>query len=342
MYRVLALAVTWSMLSFPVLADTQNQTKSFPASSGDTLVVLNDFGKVRIRGTDAAEVQAGIQMVSAGKFAPEFQVAAQKAGHEIYIYCFYSGQPQEAMNLEVQVPRFLNLVIWGANPEIDIQGIAGTVRIQSISGKITLQDSTSSTIAVSDRGDIVYRTNIQPQGDIRLESTSGNIQCQIANNLNLRGWLRAGGAVQWDKDPEVRGTSTEKQLGSFGPILNAVSLAGNVRVETGAPGPAARTMASKPLQTAPEIPKIVEAKQQPVQTETKLPNPAPPAPAASTTQPVQMPDGKAISIKVSVDSVLLNVSVRDRISNRSVMGLGKNDFAVYEDGVPQEIQQVQT
>jgi VWFA-related protein len=45
------------------------------------------------------------------------------------------------------------------------------------------------------------------------------------------------------------------------------------------------------------------------------------------------------SLKVNVDSVLLNVSVLDRGSNRSVAGLNKQDFRVYEDGVQQQIDQ---
>jgi Ca-activated chloride channel homolog len=43
---------------------------------------------------------------------------------------------------------------------------------------------------------------------------------------------------------------------------------------------------------------------------------------------------------VNVDSVFLNVSVRDRTTNRSVVGLKKEDFLIYEDGVRQEIDRL--
>jgi VWFA-related protein len=43
---------------------------------------------------------------------------------------------------------------------------------------------------------------------------------------------------------------------------------------------------------------------------------------------------------VNVDTVLLNVSVRDRNSNRSIAGLQKDDFRVYENGVEQQIQEL--
>ncbi len=45
------------------------------------------------------------------------------------------------------------------------------------------------------------------------------------------------------------------------------------------------------------------------------------------------------AVKVDVESVFLNLSVRECNTNRSLAGLQKNDFPVYEDGVRQDIQQ---
>ena len=45
------------------------------------------------------------------------------------------------------------------------------------------------------------------------------------------------------------------------------------------------------------------------------------------------------SVKVAVDQVFLNVSVQERNTNRSVGGLKKEDFLVYEDGVLQQVEQ---
>ncbi len=46
--------------------------------------------------------------------------------------------------------------------------------------------------------------------------------------------------------------------------------------------------------------------------------------------------GQEPPIRVDVELVLLNVSVRDRTTNRSVSGLQAEDFRVYEDGVVQQ------
>lgn len=58
-------------------------------------------------------------------------------------------------------------------------------------------------------------------------------------------------------------------------------------------------------------------------------------PRSATQQTAQ---SSGYKVKVDVDSVFLNVSVRDR-SNRSIAHLQQGDFVVYEDGVPQQIQQ---
>jgi VWFA-related protein len=57
----------------------------------------------------------------------------------------------------------------------------------------------------------------------------------------------------------------------------------------------------------------------------------------------QHPEGdqRGYSIKVNVNTVLLNVSVQDRRTNRSIAGLKKEDFLVYEDGVLQQIDRFQ-
>jgi VWFA-related protein len=54
-------------------------------------------------------------------------------------------------------------------------------------------------------------------------------------------------------------------------------------------------------------------------------------------QPVSSQSG--YSIKVNVDSVFLNVAVRDRKTNRRLAGIKKEDFQIYEDGKLQQIEQ---
>jgi len=61
-------------------------------------------------------------------------------------------------------------------------------------------------------------------------------------------------------------------------------------------------------------------------------------PAARKDQQREAPQ-PGYSVKVAVDSVFLNASVQERNTNRSVAGLKKEDFLVYEDGVLQQVDQ---
>ncbi len=61
--------------------------------------------------------------------------------------------------------------------------------------------------------------------------------------------------------------------------------------------------------------------------------------AAMTESREQEAPQQGYSVKVNVDSVFLNVAVQDRSTNRSVEGLKKEDFLVYEDGILQHVEQ---
>ncbi len=63
-------------------------------------------------------------------------------------------------------------------------------------------------------------------------------------------------------------------------------------------------------------------------------------PKASIQQPQSAPGG--FRLKVDVNSVLLNLSVRDRRTNRGIPNLRKEDFLVYEDGGLQQVDQLIT
>jgi VWFA-related protein len=316
----------------------------------------------------------------ARKSLPE--ISSRKNGTTIFLKAVFSASSGESVDFDIQAPRFLNLTISGASPSIDISGIAGVVRVQNSAGLVLAENLTSSASLGTDSGDIVFRANLQPQQDVRLETTSGDITCEIVDDLNLRGMIRAGGKIFWDMDPIIEAASLEKQLGASGPLLYAGSLKGNVvvRVKPGLarkpatpppsagaanqseapksepvhqPAPPAAPDPQPPAQpptlrrgnvgsSAPGAPQ--EAQSTGKEGEADHPQPAPDREdrrAAATSQPAQPVTVQgSYDVKVSVDSVFLNASVRDRSSNRSIAGLPKRDFLIYEDGVLQEITQM--
>ncbi len=380
---ILALIVQGTTIA-GLQAQAGSETKSFAVQPGDTLALNSDFGKIRIRPSDGASLEIRIQRTAndpSRKGATE--VSSRKSGAILFINAIFSGTAGEGVDFDILAPKFINLTISGANPDIDIAGILGVVRIQDSAGRITAENLISMASLATDSGEILFRVNHQPQGEVRLESTSGNITCEIVDNLNLRSTVRAGGKIFWDMDPTVEAASIERQLGTSGPTLYAGSLKGNVvvRLRPGLSPKTAAPSAPTVAASAPAIPNTAPVRESSQIQTPRLPAPAAPAPvlrretndgtgaqpaqesstatrprAVDPPQPAPQPEGRrtattkdntppvrvagSYDLKVSVDSVFLNASVRDRSTNRSIPGLQKRDFLIYEDGVLQEIDQL--
>ncbi len=317
------------------------ETKSIAVQPGDTLVVNNAFGKVRIQSWDGTVLEVTDRKPTRDLTRKSsVNVELHKSGATITIKSHISGTADQSVDLEIRAPRFLNVTASGQSTDIDVTGLQGIARVQTSSGRVTAENLTSAVSVITESGDITYRTHAQPQGDVTLESTSGSVYCEMGNLLNLRSFVRAGGSISWDADPMLRATSLDKQLGSGGPLLYAGTLKGNVvvRVERGSVTPSAvaaipavqtherNDVSSEPAPVAPQRSSGSTAVDQQAERE--------PSPRDGQ-HPVVLPD----TLKVDVDSVFLNVSVRDRNTNRSLPNLQKEDFRIYEDGVQQQVAQ---
>ncbi len=323
--------------------------KSFAASPGDTVIVQNDYGHIRIEPSSGTNVEIRFEKRSGSKSSNPPTVVADKRSDKIFVYSFFADSPGQSVDIGIRAPKATNLIIWGANPDIDVRGLEGSIRLQSLTGDMIAEDLTGSVSVVSESGNIVYRSRGQPHGDVRLETTSGEVTCELGELLNGRGWFRAGGKVSLGK--ESQSGQMEQQFGTGGPLIYAGSLKGNVRVEIkgrperSVPAPAASVPqagdakpVSAPPTQAPEPTPGSRSRAEPETARTQSPpgtsHPAQTTPAGAP--PVVGSDGSP-TFKVSVDLVFLNVSVRDRYNNRSLPNLTREDFEIYEDGVLQEV-----
>ena len=326
-------------------AGASEELKSFAALPGDTVIIQDDYGHIRIEPSTGSVIEVRLDKRSGSKAASPPTVMADKRGDKIFVYCFFSDSPGQSVDIGIRAPKAVNIIIWGANPVIEVKGLEGSVRLQSLTGDTTAEDLTGSVSAISESGNIVYRSREQPHGDVRLETTSGDVTCELGEFLNGRGWFRAGGKVTLGKESQTG--QVEQQFGTGGPLIYAGSLKGNVQVEIKSrperttPAPAASAppnVESKPASARPSA--------APEQAPRSRPQagPAQPRPNTSTSTqtaqsnvpPIVGSDGNP-TFKVSVDWVFLNVSVRDRNNNRSITDLSGQDFDIYEDGVLQEV-----
>jgi VWFA-related protein len=157
----------------------------------------------------------------------------------------------------------------------------------------------------------------------------------MAANLSFRGWARAGGNLSWNQETPTADRFMERQVGLGGPLCAAVSLRGDVDFR----------LADSPVAPpADERPAPAETKQSPP---AAGPAPDSPTPTGTGVPPAQRTGtageesagvvNTGYKVKVDVDLVHLNVSVRERATNRSVPDLQRDDFEVLEDGVRQTI-----
>ncbi len=345
----LACAIGLSWLTGTILpAQTGTETKSAPVVAGDTLFVNSDHGSIRIRASKSSTLEAQYRKrtSSAAKSGP-FRVDYQRSEGAISFRSVFSGYPGETVDYDIQAPEFLNVKVSGMRPSVDIGGIRGTVSIEDRSGMVTVEDLTSSVTITTDSGDIVYRANLQPQADARIQSGSGNIYFELGENLNVRGMFRAGGTITWNREP-AGGKSLIRQLGAEGPLFDAGSQQGNIEIQISEAPKVIGAAAPAPSRAQPEIPAKTEQKaQEPGKPEQKAPQPAKPVEAPPVSQPepkagAQQPTAPAggYSMKVNVDTVSLNVAVVDRGSGRNIGQLKKEDFVVYEDNVVQEVDEL--
>ncbi len=325
---------------------------SLPIQPKGTLVVQNDFGRIQVNGWEEKHIYVRVRKIAPENRLEHIVIDIRREDDLVQISTHFKDHQKESAYLEIQVPKEISVQIWGAHPAIEIYGVEGTVRASTLTGLITAEDLTASSSLMSQGGDIHYRSASQPTGDIRLESTSGNINCVLGNDLNLRGWIRAGGEASWGPEISPQQGSIQREIGAGGPLFYANSLKGNVSCQLSTPpSPVAETSApvTKVSHDSDSGPKEVVAttgrNSTPTAPKGEDDEPNPPAIVAST-QPGSEADKPAFesgyALRVNVDWIYLNVSVRDRHSNRSIPNLVQDDFQVYENGTEQKVERFQT
>ena len=353
MSRCLIQLLSGLLVCIPLAAGQAGQDREerfFAATPGDTVVIQNDYGRIRVFPASGQQVKVVIRKIAVSDDRLEnVVVLAQKGSHKIFLSTFYYDYQAESVYLDIEAPPFINLAIWGANPAVEISGIGGYVRVFTQTGLITAQDLTSSVSLTTETGSILFRAHQQPERDIRLESIHGEVRCELAEGLNLRGWVRAGGSVDWNSEVEFNDGQLERQIGVGGPLLLAASQKGAVYIRLN-------------LKRSPTVASIPDVPPPPKQTRSAGPAPRAPGPAPVLDAPPGEPepppadDGASraydyptpdpgmgeFSIKVDVNWIYLNVSVRDRLTNRSIPDLERDDFLVYEDSQLQQIEQFQS
>lgn len=343
---VLLSVVLVFLTRFAFALDAPVEVRRFSVSPGDTLLIQNDYGRVNVSPRPSGEVEAHVtKQAKTPQQFENIEILAQKQGNKIYLNAYFYSYQGEAVSADIWAPPDLNIVVWGANPDVHINGMSGYVRVHSLTGSITADDLTASTSLMTDSGNIVYRARRQPGSDVRIESVTGNILCELKDDLNFRGWARAGGKLNWNGEVEMDQGSLERQIGLGGPLCYASSLKGQVEFRLPAQLAEQSAKSAPPVLSPQPAPPPAEGEHSQTTAAEPSPNETRNSPAGQQPSPSQGPVSRDSSgtystgykLKLDVDWIYLNASVRERKTNRSVPDLHKTDFQLYEDGTPQEI-----
>jgi DUF4097 and DUF4098 domain-containing protein YvlB len=187
--------------SVPVPQKDEHFEQSFPVNpKGSTLEVNNSRGKIRITGSDQAQVTINVHKYFMGKeedrarWMRETTVDFKNQPDRVAVTVHYPPTSceqdcdQEKSNyvgyveLTIQVPRNTDIKLEGAKPEISVASLQGDIQITSEKSPIHIQ-STTGAIQINTRKDIVKLNDVSIRGPLDINIENGKAEID-ANNLD--------------------------------------------------------------------------------------------------------------------------------------------------------------
>jgi hypothetical protein len=192
--------------------------RSFALASGGTLEVDNYKGTIHVTGSDGNQVVVNVYKKFEGRgsdrkwWMENIQVNFQNSSNRVAVevkyptqVCIFCWQDYEAsVELEIRVPRQINVKVESYKPDIKISSIHGDIRVKSYKAPITIE-STNGAIRIDTYKDSVKLNNVEIRGVLEvksykadtevnasslgetanLESDKGSIVLRVPNNTGL-------------------------------------------------------------------------------------------------------------------------------------------------------------
>src|SRR5260370_8839209 len=167
----------------------QRSQRSFTVSAGSTLKVENYKGTIHVAGSDANEVVVNVLKRFEGgsdsyrkSWIENTKVNFRNDGGRVEVTVEYPNQSFSCwlcweehdnylaqVDLEIQVPRRVNLDLHGYKPDIKISSVQGEIRIKSYKSPMTIE-STTGAIHIETFKDVIRLKNIAARGELDVHS----------------------------------------------------------------------------------------------------------------------------------------------------------------------------
>lgn len=164
---------------------TDHFQRSFTISPGGTLDVDNYKGTIHITGSDTNQVTVDVTKRFEGNDADRkwwmenvevnFRNSGDRVGVEVKypqwncIFCWQGHEFTAAVELEIRVPRQINVMLESYKPDIKITSVQGAIRIKSYKSPITI-DSTTGAIRIDTYKNSVKLHNVTLKGPLEVRS----------------------------------------------------------------------------------------------------------------------------------------------------------------------------
>jgi hypothetical protein len=159
--------------------------KTFSIASGGTLAVDNYKGTIHVTGSDTNQIAIDVNRHFEGNDADRkwwmenVQVNFRNEGNRVSVevkypqwtctFCWQGHDYTAAVELEIHVPRQINLQLETYKPEIRIAGIQGDIRIKSYKSPIDIADTTGA-VRIDTYKETVKLRNVNLRGPLEIKS----------------------------------------------------------------------------------------------------------------------------------------------------------------------------
>ena len=161
-------------LAIPAAAADKKEFR-YNVAPGASVTVVNDYGSVRVRASQARQV-----VVTATASSSKVEVVSAQNANRVEVRTHFlqkAGESDLRVEYDIQVPADANVMVRTATGPVQVQGINGDVSVDADTGKVEVRDSNGHVRARTVSGTITL-ANLK---DSFVEATSVGGQVMLNN-----------------------------------------------------------------------------------------------------------------------------------------------------------------
>lgn len=221
-------------------------SRTYKVTSGATLEIREPNGRIRVEATDGNEVEVTATRVAkaptedAAKAAAEkIQINEKVSDNRIELdstsgFQMTAGYSQR-VDYDVKVPRSTNLVIKATNSAVDIQSVAGMVKVEAVNGEIQISGADKGADVVTVNGRVIVNLAQVGTEGVRVKTTNGAIEIGVPPTAKATFAARvSNGAVEVEnldvQASEKSHRRLDATLGGGGPEIRLDTTNGLIKI----------------------------------------------------------------------------------------------------------------